>query len=141
LTQEWPHAIGEDEKGALIWKTEACKSWMEVMRKLAEIKIGYRTALSVTKSFDERHILALPITKHTPKVLEKDRVANQMRAKIIHHREQYYGFVFHLPCKMPETVSEKFPSARVLLANQEAIWRKVHRYLDQHQHLSGIGRE
>lgn len=139
LTKDWPHAIGQDEKGVLIWKTEPGKTWKDTIKKLAEIKIGYRTSLSVTKPFDERQILAVPVTNHTPKVLEKDRVANQMRAKIIEFQGLYYGLVFHLPCKIPEDISNKLnhPAAQSLLANQEAIWRKVHQYLDKHLQRTG----
>lgn len=139
LMEEWPHAIGEDKKGVLIWKTEACKSWMEVMRKFAETKIGYRTSLSVTNPFDERQILALPVTHHTPKDLKNDRVANQLRAKVIQHQGHYYGLIFHLPCKIPKTVSDKLkqPAAQSLLANQETIWHKVHQHLDQHLQRTG----
>jgi CRISPR-associated protein Cmr1 len=139
LTEEWPHAIGEDEKGVLIWKTEACNTWMQVMRQLAEIKIGYRTSLSVISSFDERQILALPVTHHTPRDLKNDRVTNQLRVKLIKHQDRFYGLVFHLPCKIPKVVSDKLkqPAAQILLANQEAIWLKVHQYLDQHLQRTG----
>jgi hypothetical protein len=139
LTQEWPHAIGTDEKGALIWKTEACTSWMAVMRKLAEVKIGYRTSLSVTKPFDERQVLALPVTHHTPKELKNDRLAGQMRSKIIQQDGKYIGLVFHLPCKIPPEVAGKLrhPDAQKLIANQESIWRKVHQHLDNHLQRTG----
>lgn len=139
LIQEWPHAIGTDEKGVLIWKTEACASWMGVMRKLAEVKIGYRTSLSVTKPFDERQVLALPVTHHTPKELKNDRLAGQMRSKIIKQDGKYTGLVFHLPCKIPSEVAGKLrhPDAQKLIANQEAIWRKVHQHLDKHLQRTG----
>ena len=139
LTLDWPHAIGQDEKGLLIWKTETCNTWMQVMRKLAEIKIGYRKSLSVTNPFDERQILALPVTHHTLKDLKNDRVANQLRAKVIQHQGHFYGLIFHLPCKIPKTVSDKLkqPAAQNLLANQETVWRKVHRHLDQHLQRTG----
>ncbi len=139
LTQEWPHAIGTDEKGMLIWKTEACISWMAVMRKLAEVKIGYRTSLSVTKPFDERQVLALPVTRHTPKELKNDRLAGQMRSKIIQQKGRFIGLVFHLPCKIPVEVAGKLrhPDAQKLIASQEAIWRKVHAYLDLYLQRTG----
>ena len=139
LAEEWCHALGQDEKGVLIWKTEACKTWMETMRILAELKIGYRTSLSVTKPFDERQILALPVTNHTPKELKNDRVANQLRCKVIKYKDDFYGLIFHLPCKIPKTISGKLnhPSAQSLLANQETIWLKVHKYLDQNLQRTG----
>jgi len=139
LTLEWPHAIGQDDKGVLIWKTEACTSWMGVMRKLAEIKINYRTSLSVIKPFDERQILALPVTHHTPKELKNDRLASQMRMKVIQHQNQYYGLVFHLPCKIPLEISGKLKGAdaQSVIVNQTAIWCKVHQHLDKHLQRTG----
>jgi CRISPR-associated protein Cmr1 len=139
LALEWPHAIGKDEKGVLIWKTEACTSWMAVMRKLAEIKINYRTSLSVIKPFDERQVLALPVTHHTPKELKNDRLASQMRMKVIQHQNQYYGLIFHLPCKIPLEISGKLKGAdaQSLIANQAAIWLKVHQHLDKHLQRTG----
>ncbi len=141
LQLEWPHAIGTDNKGVLIWKTEAKISWMAVMRDLAEIKIGFRTALSVTKPFDERHILAMPITHHNPKGMNNERVSNQLRFKVIQHNKQFYGLVFHLPCKFPSDLDKKMihPNARNLLDNQLGIWQKVHLYLDQNGKLKRTG--
>ena len=44
LTLEWAHAIGRDESGPLIWRTkEDFDDWSELMKTLAEIKIGLRT--------------------------------------------------------------------------------------------------
>lgn len=132
LQEEWPQAIGSDGKGVLIWKTEAFTSWQEVIKTLAEIKIGFRTKLSVTKPFDERQILALPVTNHTPRDLRNDRVANQMRLKVIHQQGEYYGLIIHVPCSMPEAISNKLnhPASINLLENQKTIWQKVHVYLD-----------
>lgn len=132
LQEEWPHAIGSDDKGALIWKTKAFNSWREVIKRLAEIKIGFRTQLSVIKPFDERQILALPVTHHTPKDLRNDRVANQIRFKVINQQGQYYGLIFHVPCSVPDAISNKLSHSASLnlLANQKTIWQKVHVYLD-----------
>jgi len=142
LREEWPHAIGcDDENKVLLWKTAPCKNWMEVIKKLAEIKIGFRRQLSVTKPFDERQILALPVTKHTPRELANDRVANQIRFKVIENQNQCYGLIFHLPCKIPQEISKKLthPAAQNIIASQAIIWKKVHDYLDSANHLQRIG--
>lgn len=133
LKEEWPHAIGSDGKGVLVWNTKAFSSWQEVIKKLAETKIGFRTNLSVTKPFDERHILALPVTHHDPNGLKNDRIANQIRFKVIHHQGQYYGLIFHIPCKMPDQITSNLthPASQNVLPHQLAIWKKVHAYLDE----------
>ena len=139
LREEWPHAIGSDADGVLIWKTQPCGSWQDVMKKLAEIKIGYRTSLNVSKPFDERQVLALPVTHHTPWDLKNERVANQIRFKVLFQQGKYYGLVFHLPCRFPNQLSDKLPDtgAQTILANQENIWRKVHKYLDNNMKRTG----
>lgn len=89
LNLDWPHALGGDESGPLIWRTAPRNSWQEVMRDLAIVKIGLRTQLKF--SFNEiggdkeiirkirgekaivgvkhekpqyRHWLAYPVTNH-----------------------------------------------------------------------------
>jgi CRISPR-associated protein Cmr1 len=158
LTLEWPHAIGEDEKGVLIWKTEACKSWMQVMRTLAEIKIGFRTESLAFKQnkdktnpvLDERHILSYPVTHHGVSgwaeldrhgklkqdkrgyLIQKHRIANQLRFKVICQDQNFYGLIFHLPCAVTEELAKEVKGSRDVLNQQETIWRKVHQHLDQH---------
>lgn len=43
LKLEWPHAIGADSQGPLIWKTAQSGTWRDAMYKLAKLKIAYRT--------------------------------------------------------------------------------------------------
>jgi CRISPR-associated protein Cmr1 len=43
LQLDWPHAIGTDEKGPLVWLTAPKGSWREVTKELARIKIAFRT--------------------------------------------------------------------------------------------------
>lgn len=43
LKLDWPHAIGQDDKGPLIWQTQAFGDWRAVMVELTHIKIGLRT--------------------------------------------------------------------------------------------------
>ena len=40
LDLDWPHAIGRDDHGPLIWETEGREDWQSVMRDLAIVKIG-----------------------------------------------------------------------------------------------------
>ncbi|OQW66532.1 MAG: hypothetical protein BVN35_21695 [Proteobacteria bacterium ST_bin11] len=59
--------------------------------------------------------------------------------KVIQHQNQYYGLVFHLPCKIPLEITGKLKGAepQSLIANQTAIWRKVHQHLDNHLQRTG----
>jgi len=43
LDIDWPHAIGRDDHGPLIWQTAPVSDWKALMRQLAIIKIGLRT--------------------------------------------------------------------------------------------------
>lgn len=66
LDLDWPHAIGADQKGPLVWTTkEAISTWQEAMKSIAELKIAFRTSLQPgTGGVAERHILAYPVTNH-----------------------------------------------------------------------------
>ncbi len=66
---DWPHALGQDDEGALIWQTQP-DDWKSLMRKLAIVKIGLRTqfkfpnvSLPHAQPLD-RHWLSYPITSH-----------------------------------------------------------------------------
>lgn len=163
LKEEWPHAIGKDEKGVLIWRTDVCNTWVQVMRKLAEIKIGFRTECLPFKQnkdkcnpvLDERHILSYPVTHHgvngwseqdwngnlkTDKrgfLIQKHRIANQLRFKVIRLDQKFYGLIFHLPCAVPEEMTKEIKGNNDVLTQQEATWHKVHQHLDQHLKRAG----
>lgn len=71
LQVDWPHAIGSDNKGPLVWITAPKNDWREVMKELAGIKIAFRTQpqlLSLEGKHDGdlsgRHVLAYPVTNH-----------------------------------------------------------------------------
>ncbi len=123
LTLDWPHAIGMDDKGPLIWKTKRRDLWEEVMKDLAEIKIAFRTAFPFTSSnrAEDRHILAYPVTHHN--VLGNNaRLANQIRFKIRKTENKYYGVIYHTPAKCPLKGVDHIPEIEV--------WQKVHNQLD-----------
>lgn len=132
LQLDWPHAIGKDEKGLFIWKTDDFASWEEAITKLAETKIAFRTVLQFTQSpgtLDKRHILAYPVTHHL--VNGWERLANQMRFKVIKSKDRFFGLIMHLPCKVPKALTDKHPSdPQGVLQKQEKIWKGVHNTLD-----------
>ena len=71
LTLDWPHTLGQDESGALIWQTPPATDWKALMKQLAIVKIGLRTQFKFPDERPphsqplERHWLSYPITNHT----------------------------------------------------------------------------
>jgi len=130
LALHWPHAIGEDDQGPLIWRTEPKSSWKEVIRVLAVIKIGLRTSLRVQASngrnqIAERHWLAYPVTNHPVSAWEKKRLPNSLwfTVKPAAEKGKIQGLILHMPWSPPPDFTEH-------RNNLEEVWRKVHKFLD-----------
>jgi len=130
LVLDWRHAVGKDENGLLIWRTEEFSSWDDAMRRLAGVKIAYRTVFHFKgagphKGLCDRHALSYPVTKHTGPWGKNNRSANQMIFKV--HRlanGKFAGIVFHMPHGTPSVLRPSFP-----LEDQVRIWTEVHRIL------------
>lgn len=133
LQTDWPHAIGMDKDGPLIWKTEALSDWKAVMRRLAEIKIGLRTQFIFRSGKnaplpEARHWLSYPVTNHNVsawKEKNKDfRLPNSLRFKVRATLDgKLIGVVFHVPCLPPA----EFRPDRTAITR---VWEQVHRHLD-----------
>lgn len=131
LSLDWPHAIGSDKAGALIWQTEPVADWKTVMRRFAEIKIGLRTQFVFPPVKPphpqplERHWLSYPITKHATTAWDKKaRLPNSLRFKVRADGAQLRGVIFHVPCKPPP---EFKPDRKALVE----VWTRVHAFLDR----------
>ncbi|RMD64709.1 hypothetical protein D6833_04015, partial [Candidatus Parcubacteria bacterium] len=137
---DWPHAIGKDDNGKpLIWQTAPRPRWEDVIKLLAEIKIGLRTQFSFPKVKPphnnplERHWLSYPITKHWVRKWGKDaRLPNSLRFKIRKTPDGLAGVIFHVPHLPPAEFS---PNKNTIFA----VWQKVYGYLDGHNQLKRIG--
>ena len=130
LEYDWPHAIGQDAQGPLIWQTEGKQDWQDVMHVLASKKIAFRTQLKpgANNKFDERHVLAYPVTHHSLYAWgNQSRIANQLRFKIVRHGDYYQGVIIHVPCALPKELAQKVSASREY---QQGVWKKVHVYLD-----------
>lgn len=135
LTLDWPHAIGRDRGGLLVWQTDkAYGDWKTLMRDLAILKIGLRTmfvfpnAKSPHEKVHDRRWLAYPITRHgTKRWGNNSRLPNSLRFKVRPDREnpdRLRGVVFHAPCKPPRAF-EPQPEAI------KHVWTQSHRLLDE----------
>jgi CRISPR-associated protein Cmr1 len=130
LTLDWPHAIGKDEKGALIWQTAPHVDWKALMRTLAIVKIGLRTQFrfntgNYSPRTEDRHWLSYPVTNHSVAAWGRNaRLPNQLRFKVRRTQKgQLVGVIFHMPHLPPKAFNPDRPAI-------EAVWRCVHAFLD-----------
>ncbi len=130
LNLDWPHAIGSDERGALIWQTAPRDDWPSLMKTLATLKIGLRTHFKFTHgkgapSPEPRHWLSYPVTKHSVQPWgDNARLPNTLRFKVRPTAEgKLVGVIFHMPHLPPPSFN---PDRQAI----ESVWTQVHRYLD-----------
>ncbi len=134
LKLEWPHAIGSDGLGPLIWRTAPMANWRDAMLELARLKIAFRTQgapfpNTQPGSLQERHLIAYPVTNHIVTAWgNQARLANQIRFKVLKEGLQYVGVVVHLPCRMPDELVALLRGATI--PTELAVWQSVHRVLD-----------
>ncbi len=131
LTLDWPHAIGNDESGLLIWQTDqGFGDWKALMRRMAEIKIGLRTQFLFTTGNnaptpEDRHWLSYPVTRHSVRGWGNARLPNSLRFKVRTGTDgELRGIIIHVPCSPPTPFR---PNRRAI----EAVWNRVHTFLDQ----------
>ena len=134
LAMDWPHAIGRDERGLLIWRTPVSGDWKTLMRELAEIKIGLRTQFKFTTGRnattpEPRHWLSYPVTNHNVQRWRERgrgdlRLPNSLRFKVRQDAAgKLFGAIFHVPCSPPTAFS---PDRQAI----EDVWSTVHHFLD-----------
>jgi len=134
---DWPHAIGRDEKGALIWQTEPFLDWKELMQRLAEIKIELRTQFKFHTGKkapmpEERHWLAYPVTNHSVERWGQKRLPNSLRFKVVPDENgSLRGLIFHVPLLPPSGFS---PDRGAI----ERVWQQVHGHLDAAESLKRV---
>ncbi|MBO7411925.1 MAG: hypothetical protein J6T92_08390 [Ottowia sp.] len=137
LCCDWPHAIGTDDKGALIWHTQPFDDWRKVMEGLAHIKIALRTHFKFPneKGFhpapEKRHWLSYPVTHHSVTPWGNNaRLPNSLRFKVCKDSSgKLVGKIFHVPCLPPPAFS---PNQGTL----EGVWREAHRFLDDYKNIT-----
>lgn len=133
LGLDWPHCIGQDRSGPLIWRTrDATADWKQLMRTLAEIKIQLRTQFPFGQApVSKRHLLAYPVTNHPVNEWGKLRLPNSLRFRVRRSPDdpkKLIGVIFHMPCSPPPS----FTPNQVEITN---VWQKVHRFLDHNPQL------
>ena len=136
LRHDWPHALGQSADGRLLlWQsTQTFTTWREAMQALARVKIGFRRqfALGAPGPFEQRHLLAYPVTHHTVNAWgNQTRLANQLRFKVAMNAEgKLVAHIFHLPCALPRELAHALGRNAPTIQQQAAIWQTVHGWLD-----------
>lgn len=132
LNLDWPHAIGRDEKGPLIWQTKPHADWKALMKTLAVVKIGLRTQFVFPNvkpphaTIQPRHWLSYPITTHTTSKWDRGaRLPNQLRFKVRQENGQLVGVIFHMPHLPPSAFDANAHRSTI-----ECVWLCVHDFLD-----------
>ena len=130
LRLDWPHAIGRDSRGPLIWSTGTCEDWKAVLHDLARIKIDLRKKFPFKQGINtpqDRHWLSYPVTKQEVRSWGKDsRLPNSLRFKVrpdARDPGKLYGVIFHMPCLPPKNFN---PDSDAI----QKVWERVHAFLD-----------
>ncbi|MEZ5631525.1 MAG: hypothetical protein R3F09_12590 [Burkholderiaceae bacterium] len=130
LGLDWPHAVGTDARGALVWQTAAFADWKALMLELARLKIGLRTQFKFNSGKDapqpeERHWLSYPITNHSVRDWGGNaRLPNSLRFKVRPAADgKLVGVIVHMPCLPPPAFSPRPDTIKT-------VWQQVHRFLD-----------
>lgn len=133
LDRDWPHAIGRDDQGPLIWQTAPHDDWKALMKTLAAVKIGLRTQFVFTTGRnaphpEDRHWLSYPVTNHSVQPWGGNaRLPNSLRFKVRRlPGGKLAGAIFHVPCLPP-------PAFRPDRKAIEGVWQRVHAFLDAPQ--------
>jgi CRISPR-associated protein Cmr1 len=150
LDRDWPHAIGGDDKGPLIWQTALHDDWQSLMKTLAIVKIGLRTQKPQLEfrldpaAGDKptrnginhgrpqpRHWLSYPVTNHSVDSWgNQARLPNSLRFKVrANETGKLVGVIFHMPCLPPKAFA---PDKTAI----EDVWARVHEFLDSQQPLT-----
>ena len=121
--RDWPHAIGCDTKGPLIWET-ATPDWKGAMKTLGKLRKELNS-----KFKSHRRWLNYPVTGLTVREFpEHGRLPNSLRFKVVmtpagNGSNRIAGLVFHTPCLPPPDFK---PDKEKLIE----VWEKVYQFLD-----------
>ena len=135
LQRDWPHAIGTDANGALVWQTAAFADWKKPMQELARLKIRLRRQFKFNTGKDApapeaRHWLSYPVTHHSVRDWGGNaRLPNSLRFKVrpaAGNPEQLVGVIFHVPCLPPPAFR---PDTHLHAITR--VWEQVHAFLNQ----------
>lgn len=128
---DYPHCLGADTKGLLLWKTKAvAKSWEDCLRDLADIYVKTRLSLNIVgQGKQDRHLLGYPVTNHTVQDRgwnKQTRHASALRLLVRKSEGGLCsGYILHIPHLFSKKLWGELDAGK-----QKKIWRQVHAQLD-----------
>jgi CRISPR-associated protein Cmr1 len=137
LDLDWPHAIGEDKNGPLVWTGKPVRNWRDAVLALANARRAIRGAAKAFgrgQDISANQLIAYPVTQSGNRAWgDKERIAGSLRLKVLATDKGLLPLAVHLPCTVPAELMDKLSSEdqRWLVENQVKIWRAVHAILDE----------
>lgn len=124
MQRDWPHAIGTDGKGALIWQSAPQQKWEDAMKLLAQARADMRRAVP------DRLILSYPDTKGVmPGWTKNERVPNSLRFKVRTQGPGFVAMIFHMPCRPADVLWQKLSTQKQ--KDFPTTFAKAHEFLDK----------
>lgn len=145
LRQNWPAAFAADDRGPLVWiSVSAFDNWEKALVEVAKLKIELRIAfpLGAPGPLEERHLFALPVSKHGVDGRKDLRWANQLRFKLVACEGKLRLLSFHLPARLEaERLGLSASGSLWERADQLRFWQEVAGKLDGNATLTRIAPE
>jgi len=145
--RDWPHAIGQDDQGPLVWvgrKNGATfKNWREAVFFLATIRRDIRTAakrFGRGEDISANQLIAYPVTKANNRRWGNDeRIAGSLRLKVVETGRGLVPVAVHLPCAVPRILFDRLATSDQTWINrhQLEIWTAVHQDIGQKMNRLG----
>ena len=147
---DWPHAIGRDEDGPLLWVSEDLEHWRAAIGRLARVRVAAR--LSAKRLRDRSgtagalHYLGYPAGtgKSNPWELPlrerstaEPRLASPLRFKVVRSGARVRALVYHMPARLPDAFLGAIGRAEAAWLGDERnwlhAWQAIHHMLDGNQ--------
>lgn len=146
MEKDWPHAIGLDEEGLLIWLSQPVNGdWRKAISLLAHDKVEIRRVAKRYTGSDGIggiQLLGYPAGKAWElRELKKDaRLASQIRFKVIDTPDGLRCMIFHMPARFPDKLLDLLNQSQRnwIKQNELQVMRAIHQYLDENSKLSRL---
>ena len=145
---DWPHSIGEDAAGPLIWvgcrQGTPFKNWREAVYFLAELRRDVRAAakrFGRNQDISANQLIAYPVTKSNNTRWGNDaRMAGSLRLKVVKTGSGFVPVAVHLPTAVPKNLFAELSSGdqRWVKDHQIEVWAAAHRAIDEHMNRLGV---
>jgi len=146
--QDWPHAIGSDTVGPLVWvgcrRGSPFNNWREAVFFLATLRRDIRGAakrFGRNQDISANQLIAYPVTKAGNTRWGNDaRIAGSLRLKVAKTGLGYVPIAVHLPTAIPQVLFEQLSSSdqRWVGENQIDVWAAAHKAVGEHMHRLGV---